>query len=84
MGDVHTGRLVIPHVGVQRAPAEHLAGDHRGRRDVALERLVIGVQPRRGDEQRQRAEHDDDDGGLSGRRFHLRRSTPELARFGSK
>ena len=58
-GGVERGRLVVPEVRVQGAAVEHLAADDEVGRDVAVQGLVIGVQPAERDGP---ADHGQEDG----------------------
>ena len=59
VGDVERRRLVVPHVGIERAAGQELVPDHGGARDVSLERLVVRVEPRDHDQRGQGAERQD-------------------------
>jgi hypothetical protein len=54
VGDVKGRRLVIPQVGVELTPSQQFVSDHRRDCDVQLERLVVCVQARDGDQQGER------------------------------
>ena len=57
VGNVNRRRLVVPQVRVECVTVAQAVGDHCIRREVALQRLVVRVEPRHQDDDGQQSDH---------------------------